>query len=179
VLHRLDRLTLDEARTTAAQTLEVVYFLVNNLREVMNGEWILLCRLLSAEHPISQDGQASTDGIQKALGLFFRREQATSPDHILEMMQQLASDVNSSRRQFLFMLPPLTRNAESTRQVTSCDGTFEDGSHPRIHGKTTTLDVKLTIMEQPGGSSKGTLSRNGNMLVLCCGFMGNVCSSYL
>ena len=38
VLQRLDRLTLDEARTTAAQTLEVVYGLVQNLRDVINGE---------------------------------------------------------------------------------------------------------------------------------------------
>jgi len=42
VLHRLDRLTLDEARTTAAQTLEVVYGLVENLRQVTSGEWIEL-----------------------------------------------------------------------------------------------------------------------------------------
>ena len=38
VLHRLDRLTQDEARTTAAQTLEVVYGLVQNMRVVMDGE---------------------------------------------------------------------------------------------------------------------------------------------
>jgi hypothetical protein len=65
---------------------------------------------------MSQDGRASTDGIQKALGLFlFWREQAsTSPDRILEMLQQLASDVNRSRRQFLLMPPPLTMNAEGT-----------------------------------------------------------------
>lgn len=50
MLHRLDRLTLDEARTTAAQTLEVVYCLINNLREVMSGEWILLRRELFADH---------------------------------------------------------------------------------------------------------------------------------
>jgi hypothetical protein len=43
VLHRLDRLTLDEARTTAAQTLEVVYGLIENVRRVMNGERIVLC----------------------------------------------------------------------------------------------------------------------------------------
>jgi hypothetical protein len=42
VLHRLDRLTLDEARTTAAQTLEVVCGLVESLRQVMSGEWIEL-----------------------------------------------------------------------------------------------------------------------------------------
>ena len=38
VLQRLDRLTLDEARMTAAQTLEVVYGLVQNMRVVMDGK---------------------------------------------------------------------------------------------------------------------------------------------
>ena len=37
-LQRLDRLTLDEARATAAQTLEVVYGLVRNRRIVMDSE---------------------------------------------------------------------------------------------------------------------------------------------
>ena len=38
VLRRLDRLTLDEARATGAQTLEVVYGLVHNRRAIMDGE---------------------------------------------------------------------------------------------------------------------------------------------
>ena len=38
VLQRLDRLTLDEAHTTAAQTLGVVHGLVQNMRVVMNGK---------------------------------------------------------------------------------------------------------------------------------------------
>jgi hypothetical protein len=38
VLKRLDRLTQDEARNTAAQTLEVVYGLVQNMTVVMDGE---------------------------------------------------------------------------------------------------------------------------------------------
>jgi hypothetical protein len=38
VLQRLDRLTADEARKTAAQTLEVVYGLVQNMRVVVDGE---------------------------------------------------------------------------------------------------------------------------------------------
>jgi ribosomal 50S subunit-associated protein YjgA (DUF615 family) len=38
VLQRLDRLTQDEARTTAAQTLEVVYGLFQNMREVIDGK---------------------------------------------------------------------------------------------------------------------------------------------
>ena len=37
-LQRLDRLTLDEVRATAAQTLEVVYGLVRHKRVVMDGE---------------------------------------------------------------------------------------------------------------------------------------------
>jgi hypothetical protein len=40
VLQRLDRLTQDEARTTAAQTLEVVYGLFQNMRVVIDGEQI-------------------------------------------------------------------------------------------------------------------------------------------
>ena len=38
VLKRLDRLTQDEARATGAQTLEVVYSLVQHRKIVMNGE---------------------------------------------------------------------------------------------------------------------------------------------
>ena len=37
VLQRLDRLTQDEARATAAQTLVVVYGLIQNMRTVMDG----------------------------------------------------------------------------------------------------------------------------------------------
>jgi hypothetical protein len=46
ITQRLDRLTQDEARITAAQTLEVVYGLVQNMRVVMGGEKnYLACRL--------------------------------------------------------------------------------------------------------------------------------------
>ena len=38
VLQRLDRLTLNEARIAATQTLDVVHGLVQNMRVVMNGE---------------------------------------------------------------------------------------------------------------------------------------------
>ena len=49
VLQRLDRLTQDEARSTAAQTLGVVHGLVNNMKVVMEGalsmlDWSLKCR---------------------------------------------------------------------------------------------------------------------------------------
>ena len=39
VLERLDRLNHGEARTVAAQTLEVVYGLVKNIKVAMNGAW--------------------------------------------------------------------------------------------------------------------------------------------
>jgi len=38
VLQRLDRLTHDEARTTAAQNLKVVHGLVQNMRVFMDGK---------------------------------------------------------------------------------------------------------------------------------------------
>ena len=38
VVKRLDRLSEDEARATAAQTLEVIYGLIKNIRVVMDGE---------------------------------------------------------------------------------------------------------------------------------------------
>ena len=37
VLERLDRLTVEESRTTATQTLNVVHSLVNNMEVVMEG----------------------------------------------------------------------------------------------------------------------------------------------
>jgi hypothetical protein len=52
VLHRLERLTIDEARTTAAQTLEVVHGLVQNMRVIMDGEQTYFaCNLRSIEYP--------------------------------------------------------------------------------------------------------------------------------
>jgi len=45
VLQRLDRLTLDEACTTAMQTLDVVHGLIQNIRVVMNGEATLCSRM--------------------------------------------------------------------------------------------------------------------------------------
>ena len=38
-MQRLDRLTLDEGRATAAQTLEVVYGLVQQRKVIMDGEY--------------------------------------------------------------------------------------------------------------------------------------------
>ena len=42
VLQKLDRLTQEEARVMVAQTLEVVHCLVNNVKVVMDGAWLIL-----------------------------------------------------------------------------------------------------------------------------------------
>jgi len=66
VLQRLDRLTLDEARATGAQTLQVVYGLDQHRRVVMD----------------DLDDTPSADNGRKAL----------------EIVQQIASDINKPRR---------------------------------------------------------------------------------
>ena len=73
VLQRLDRLTQDEARTAAAQILEVVHGLVQGMREVMDGKqntpglWSACCSI-----PFPLDGNASLGGVREALGTFFK-----------------------------------------------------------------------------------------------------------
>jgi hypothetical protein len=71
VLQRLDRLTVDEARITGTQTLQVVHGLLNNMKLVMNGTQPFLCSLSAAHYIVVWlDGKASTDGLQQALGMF-------------------------------------------------------------------------------------------------------------
>jgi hypothetical protein len=66
-LQRLDRLTHDETRTTGAQTLEVVYGLVQNIRVVMEGE---LTHFLVRYRPltVSLDGKLSVASVGNKLG---------------------------------------------------------------------------------------------------------------
>jgi hypothetical protein len=56
VLQRLDRLTHDEARATAAHTLEVVHGLVQGMRVVVDGKQMHLARNLPSleyvEYPL-------------------------------------------------------------------------------------------------------------------------------
>ena len=50
-LQRLDRLTQEEGRTTAAQTLEVVYGLFQNMRVVIDGKQLYLAfQSLAVDH---------------------------------------------------------------------------------------------------------------------------------
>jgi len=71
VLQRLDRLTMDEARTTATQTLDVVHGLVQNMRVVMDGEATLSdLGVIYGLTSCHLDGKASADCIWDALSMF-------------------------------------------------------------------------------------------------------------
>ena len=67
VLQRLDRLTLDEARMTGAQTLQVIHGLVNSMKVVMDGmQATSACRGLLIRL-VCTDSKASTSDMRQAL----------------------------------------------------------------------------------------------------------------
>ena len=69
VLRRLDRLTLDEARMTGTETLQVVHGLVSHLKIVIGGTQLLLFRLLIVHRTFRIDGTTSMQDIWQALGM--------------------------------------------------------------------------------------------------------------
>jgi hypothetical protein len=68
VLDRLDRLTLEESKITAAQTLDVVCRLVNKMQVVMEGAHRQYVRVHAWYETNLVDGKASTDDIRQTLG---------------------------------------------------------------------------------------------------------------
>jgi len=70
VLQRLDRLTLDEARMTGTETLQVVHSLVNNMKLVMDGTQPLLSLSVAHWTDVRVDGRTSMDDIRQTLGMF-------------------------------------------------------------------------------------------------------------
>jgi hypothetical protein len=90
VLQRLDRLTLEEARTTAAQNLEAVYSLVQSMREIMDGEPIPTGRATRRLSSVPLDGKVLAEDVRDALGTFDRRTQPRlTSNRVTEMMKQL------------------------------------------------------------------------------------------
>ena len=57
VLQRLDRLNNEEARTTAAQTLEVVYGLMKRMKVVVDGAWRMPSMRFTGPERLSQRRQ--------------------------------------------------------------------------------------------------------------------------
>ena len=69
MLHRLDRLTLDEARMTGTETLQVVHGLVSNLKLVIGGTQLSLRQLPIAYRAVWIDVTTSMHDIWQALGM--------------------------------------------------------------------------------------------------------------
>ena len=69
VLHRLDRLTLDEARMTGTETLHVVHGLMGNLKLIIGGTQLSHRWLRIAHRPVWIDGMTSMHDIWQALGM--------------------------------------------------------------------------------------------------------------
>ena len=100
-LQRLDRLTLDETRATAAQTLEVVYGLVRNKRVDMGGEKFYLSHSLLASERLYVEGNESTASISGALGMFRVGQQQqtdTTFNWVIESIQDIVSKTNKAER---------------------------------------------------------------------------------
>lgn len=65
VLQKLGRVTQEEARMMAAQTLQVVHCLVNNVKVVMDGPCFVSSRVLMFRRAdIWIDGKASIEGVR-------------------------------------------------------------------------------------------------------------------
>jgi len=69
ILHRLDRLTVDEARMTGTETLQVVHGLMGHLKVIIGGTQLSLRWLLIAHRPAWIDGTTSMQDMWQALGM--------------------------------------------------------------------------------------------------------------
>jgi hypothetical protein len=101
-LQRLDRLTLDEVRATAAQTLEAVHGLIRHRRIVMDGEKILPVPFFLAAERSYADGDESAASISGVLGMFQARDDRqqadTMSDQAIESIHGVVSRMNEAER---------------------------------------------------------------------------------
>ena len=73
---------------------------------------------------------------QRAVSFYFSRQLGSSvSDGALELLQQMTSDMNRSRRESFPISPLLAERAEIVWQVKSWHRIFEIGSPRLIHGK--------------------------------------------
>jgi hypothetical protein len=89
---------------TAAQILEVVHGLVQNMSVVTDGEQIYqACHSLGVDNRIILDGKVSLDCVRNALGMFLSSQRnIPASNRASETMNQIASDMNESKRQLMF-----------------------------------------------------------------------------
>jgi hypothetical protein len=111
ILKRLDRLTEDELRITAAQTFEIVHDLAGSMKAILGasddtGKPILICWSLARLffNVRSLDGGLKTwsDGVQNGLRMFLWRESfrpyCISLGSIVVALQKMASEMNALKR---------------------------------------------------------------------------------
>ena len=102
-LRRLNRLTLEEVRATAAQTLEVVYGLVRHKRALMDGEKpnCFVLRLLLNFHTLDAEGNELVASVSDALGMFhvgWQYMANTMFASVIESIQEILSKTNEEKR---------------------------------------------------------------------------------
>ena len=95
---------------------------------------------------------------------------------VLEIIQELTSEMNKLKRKIFHEFALLTGITEVVLQATSHNRIFEVGSLHLTHGKITILPVDRDTQERQRGLSEAAPSRNGNRLdqVRFYGFMENV-----
>ncbi len=102
---------------------------------------------------------------------------------MLEILHELASEMNKAKREILHGVSLLTAITEVDWpwQVTNYSKIFKVGSLRLIHGRIIMLPANRDTREQERGSSEAAPSRNGSRpdQVHYYGFMANVSSSIL
>jgi len=97
---------------------------------------------------------------------------------VQEMVQGVDDKVDQVNRQSsLNAYGPRSSNLTNLSQGTTSENAFNLGSLLQIRRLIITLHAALNIKEQLNGSFAAQFLINGNLLVLSCGYMENVCSS--
>ena len=91
-------------------------------------------------------------------------------------MQDILDKMHEAQRKHTLVPMSLIKDVEAVIQARICREKLESGFLLRTHGKTTSLLANLTIKGRRDGSSRVTLSQNGNRpgQIRYCGFMGSV-----
>jgi len=112
ILQRLDRLTLEEARMTGTTTLEVVYDLLKHMKMVLDGaQDLLVDSLRNTKYLVScLDRSVLIDHILRTLGVFVSSSTLSLLTVVAVDMQQVASNMNKSRRVFNSRLSSVIAN---------------------------------------------------------------------
>jgi uncharacterized protein YoxC len=193
-LQRLDKLTQEEARMANAEHLRIAHNIEGGMirvsegvQDVGRGVPDVGDRVKGVHHEVQdvdkkvQDVrdtvQDVSDGIQDV------RNSVQDVGEGVQGVQQAVQGVDDKVDQFNressnAITLPLMFNPHKSSQGTTSDRASKLGSLLQIHPQTITLLATLNIKEQPNGSFAAQFSINGNLLVLYCGYMENMCSSY-